>query len=118
MIKIKDGVKFDIIAPGGYLIIQALKQASRNLERDLVITSGTDGIHSGENDPHHRGEAYDIRTHDFPDNEVKNKLVYMLNMLLGHDFYAFLEDADGNNEHVHVQVAKGVHFDVSNLIEV
>jgi len=115
MIKLKEGVEFSVIAPGGFFILQALKKTSRNLDIDLTITSGTDGVHSGPDDPHYHGEAYDIRSHDIPDN--KKQVIYMLNMTLGNKFYAFLEDPDQSNEHIHVQVAKHEKFTISDLLE-
>jgi len=105
MVKLKIGVQLDPIAPGGFLILQALKKVSTELNIDLTITSGTDGEHSGPHDPHKRGEAYDIRTHDFQD-DVKGKVVFRLSEILGKSFYVFLEDRGTSNEHIHAQVAK------------
>ncbi len=114
MIKVKDGVQFAVIAPGGFLILQKLKQVSRDIGIDLTITSGTDGEHSGPNDPHKRGEAYDIRSHDLIS---KSSIVYMLGLRLGPKFYAFLEDPDNSNEHIHVQVAKDKTFTIHDLLD-
>lgn len=121
MLKVKDGVEFKVIAPGGFRIIMALKAISRNLEVPLTITSGTDSVHGdfpgglGENDPHYRGEAYDVRTHDLVDN--KNQLIYMLNTMLGREFYAFLENPGTASEHCHVQVTNGAKFTMQDLLD-
>ena len=106
----KPGVLFNIIAPGGFRILYAIDRAAQSLGVDLTITSGTDGEHSGPNDPHHRGEAYDIRSHEF-DEPTKQKV---LNELMGfldlEHFYGFLESPGSPNEHFHIQVKKGTTF--------
>lgn len=56
VIRVKDGVLFLKIAPAGFRILSAIDQVAQALSLDLVITSGTDGEHSGPLDPHHRGE--------------------------------------------------------------
>ena len=56
------------------MILAALKAASKTLNLDLTITSGTDGVHSGPGDVHHRGEAYDVRSHDFQASFVEAAL--------------------------------------------
>lgn len=116
MIKIKDGVEFSVIAPGGYAIIRALKQVSRNIEQDLTITSGTDGEHSGPHDPHKLGKAYDIRSHDMIDDTMKRQVVFSLSTILGSKFYAALESPGTFNEHIHIQVAKFQEFTIFDLL--
>jgi hypothetical protein len=108
MIKIKEGVKFDIVAPSGAMILQTIKSCAKFHSCDLTITSGTDGKHSGENDPHHRGEAYDIRSHDLLQ---KDSVLEYISQQLGSNFYAFIEDRDKLNEHIHIQIRKGLLFD-------
>jgi hypothetical protein len=73
----------------------------------VVITAGTNGVHSGPADPHYRGDALDLRTHTFPTRDSKFAYAARLNQILGDNFYAFVEDPDSPNEHIHVQVAKG-----------
>ena len=65
VITTKEGVLFQKIAPAGFRILSAIDQVSQALSVNLVITSGTDGEHSGPNDPHHRGEAFDVRSQSF-----------------------------------------------------
>jgi hypothetical protein len=65
MVTTKDGVDFAVVAPAGFVILAALKTLSAEEGVDLVITSACDGVHSGPGDPHHSGEAYDVRSHDF-----------------------------------------------------
>lgn len=106
VLRVKDGVEFATIAPGGFRILRVLDSIA-GLSSDLIITSGTDGTHSGPLDPHHRGEAYDIRSHD-----LANKLgtLSLIQTQLGTAFFAFLEDPQTDNEHIHVQVRKGTTF--------
>jgi hypothetical protein len=106
-VRVKEGVEFKVIAPGGFRILAALDHTAVFISHDLTITSGTDGEHSGPNDPHHKGEGYDIRSHDLPDKQLA---LSMLTGFLGSEFYAFLEDPDSENEHIHCQVAKGTIY--------
>ena len=106
----KPGVLFTIIAPSGFRILEALGVVARTVGHDLTITSACDGEHSGPDDPHHRGEAYDIRTHDLgfvPPLVVLGKLQDELGTTL---FYSFLEDAGTENEHIHVQQRHGIVY--------
>lgn len=106
----KQGVQFSVIAPGGARILSAIDQTAAKLDVDLVITSGTDGEHSGPDDPHHKGEAYDVRSHSF-EGEEKDKVLAQIMTLLGWDhFYGFLEDAGTDGEHFHFQVKKGTNY--------
>lgn len=107
VIRVKPGVEFAMIAPGGFRILWAIEDLAASIAYDLTITSGTDGAHSGPTDPHHRGEAYDVRSHDLPDKEAT--LIAMMNRL-GPQFYAFLESPGTDNEHIHAQVKKGTTY--------
>lgn len=105
----KSTVQFAKIAPGGFRILSAIDQASAKLGLDLVITSGTDGTHSGPNDPHHRGEAYDLRTHNLTP-EQKDRVLAEVMGTLGPAFFGFLESPGTDNEHIHIQVRKGTIY--------
>lgn len=110
VLRIKDGVQFSEIAPGGFRILAALDVTASLSNSDLTITSACDGEHSGPLDPHHRGEAYDVRTHDLT-TEQKQRLIENTMKILGWDsFYGFLEDAGTDNEHAHFQVKKGTVY--------
>lgn len=115
MIKVKDGVEFTVVAPAGWMILQALKRASEYLLRDLTITSACDGAHSGPNDPHKKGEAYDIRSKDI---EIESK-EYVLDIIMrgldGKQFYGYLESPGTLNEHFHIQRAKGTTFSIEDF---
>lgn len=103
-------MSFAVIAPGGFRILSAIETTARKLGKDLCITSACDGEHSGPDDPHHRGEAYDVRSHDF-DDAFKAVVLNALQALLPlANFYAFLESPGTDNEHFHIQVRKGTTY--------
>jgi hypothetical protein len=107
---IKDGVRFDITAPAGLVIVGALWMTAQILRMDLTITSGTDGNHSGPEDPHKKGEAIDSRSQGYT-LEVKNKILNTMMGILGWErFYGFLESPDTPNEHFHFQKKKGTVY--------
>jgi hypothetical protein len=109
VVRAKEGVQFTVISPAGFHILGTFDYLSGVVGYDLVITSACDGEHSGPNDPHHKGEAYDVRTHDH--EEGKYTFLKILQEQLGDKFYAFLEDPDTPNEHIHVQLAIGAMYD-------
>lgn len=110
VIRLKPDVVFTDIAPGGFRILSAIDQTAKALGMDLTITSACDGMHSGPLDPHHRGEAYDLRTHDLTVQQKQDVLDKIM-AILGYDyFYGFLESPDTDNEHIHVQVKRGTKF--------
>lgn len=119
----KIGVSFSTISPAGFRIIAALWLTSKQLGRDLVITSGTDGAHSGTDDPHHMGSAFDVRTYDIAD---KPGLLHTLMGNLCEDsqdsmqaqdggyvtryFFGWIENAGQENEHLHVQKRRNLNY--------
>jgi len=110
VVRIKNGVQ-SVLSPAGIRILSALDHVAQALGRDITVTSGSDGEHSGPSDPHHFGNAYDIRTHDDPDKQ--QLIVALLNRLAETDqgrFYAFIEDDGGPNEHIHCQLRKGTVY--------
>lgn len=100
--------KVESIAPGGFRLLAALWAVSVIRQESLTITSACDGEHSGPDDPHHRGEAYDVRSHDLTDKHAT--LACLVANLDRRYFYAFLEDEGTPNEHIHCQVRKGVAY--------
>ena len=108
----KDGCAFAVISPAGFHILSAIDQIAVWDQLAVTITSGTDGTHGttatpGVSDPHYRGEAYDIRTHDLPD---KQAFLVKLQQTLGPRFFAFIEYPDQAAEHIHVQLRNGEQF--------
>lgn len=117
MVNIKAGVTF-VFSMGGFPILQAIKTNSRMLGVDLTITSGSDGEHSGPDDPHHFGNAYDVRSHDLTDLIKRQFLANLNNLLPNGKFFYFLEDANTGNEHFHIQVKKGTEFTIQDYFNV
>lgn len=107
-VRVKDRVLFTVITPGGFRILAALESAVAYIAHDLTITSACDGIHSGPEDPHPQGRAYDVRTHDLPDKHLA--LDAIISFLGEVRFYCFLEDPDSDNEHIHCQVRHGMTY--------
>lgn len=108
VVRVKDGVLFSVISPGGFRLLSAINGAAVTLNHDITITAACDGLHSGPDDPHHKGNAYDVRTHDVPDKEAL--LREIMNRLDAGRFFGFIEDPDTDNEHIHCQVKKGTIF--------
>ena len=109
VLRVKPGVTFSVIAPGGFRILSALDQVAARLAIDLVLTSACDGLHSGPDDPHHKGEAYDVRCHDFSADET-HVILRTATGILGEAFFGFLEDEGTPNVHFHWQVRKGTVY--------
>lgn len=108
VVRVKPGVEFTTIAPGGFRILAALVAVAGRIGHDITITSGTDGVHSGADDPHHLGKAYDIRVHDLPDPSV---VLQDIQMEIGtEEFYSFIEGEGTAGEHIHCQVRQGVSY--------
>lgn len=115
-ITVKPGVVFAVVAPAGFVILQALKTVSAGVAVDLTITSATDGAHAGPTDPHKLGEAYDVRSHDF-DAETKGRVLAAIIAALGRDrFFAFLEAPGTPHEHFHLQRKKGTTFTIEDWL--
>ncbi len=110
---VKDTVTF-VYHPAGFRILEAVKAVARRLAIDVVVTSGSDGAHSGPGDPHHTGEAYDLRTHGLSP-AVKISLLRGIQSELQDNieprrFYSFIEAPGTANEHIHVQRRKSTVF--------
>jgi hypothetical protein len=107
----KPGVLFTVISPAGFHILWAVRSAALTLGHDITITSACDGLHSGPDDPHHLGQAYDLRTHDLPDPDDRKLMLDTIMSTLGTaKFYGFIEDPDTGNEHIHVQLRHGIMY--------
>lgn len=120
----KLGCQFAVIAPGGFRLLWAFGTlAALPGAQDIIITSGTDSLHSGPDDPHHLGMAYDVRTHDLPDTQKDAFVRQVLTTLddgplvpqadggyVTERFFGWIEDAETPNEHAHFQVRHGVTY--------
>jgi len=111
MLLTKDGIRF------ADPILNAAQRASELLALPIRITSGTDGAHSGPDDPHHSGHAYDFGSHEFADKEkVLDTLMGSLDDgptdnkddgIVTTRYFGWLEAAGTPNEHFHVQLRRG-----------
>ena len=107
-----DTVRLAVIVPATVRLLDAVVKVAATLDDvdAVVITSGSDGEHSGPSDPHHLGRALDLRSHNFPDAEAKSAFVGALTHELGERFFVFLEDGGTANEHVHVQLRRFLDY--------
>lgn len=96
------GVKTSV-RPYSLTIMAAVANVARKLERPdvVVITSAHDGTHA-QGSRHYRGEAVDVRSHNFPNQTAK--LAFLADVLqrLGPDFSGALEAEGAPNEHFHI----------------
>jgi hypothetical protein len=118
-ILIKPGVEFGgVLHPAGARILEVLKQVVAALDFDVTITSARDGMHSGTGDPHHSGEAFDLRVHGLTPAQIQ-RLLHDLKTGLYREprlFYAFLEAPRTPNAHIHLQRRKGKTYSVEDYL--
>lgn len=129
-VSFKAGARLDKLTLGGACLLGALVRTAQTLNVGLVITSGTDGVHSGTTDnPHASGNALDVRSNDLTPDMRQRVLRMVMSDLAGVTlllqrnpiivvtsgglatelFFGWLEDVGTPNEHFHFQVRKGVH---------
>lgn len=117
-VTIKPGATFSVIAPGGYAILRALRTIAAAYSQDVVITSGTDGEHSGPTDPHKKGEAYDVRSKNMEGDE-KVRFLSDLHRLLGLELFYFVLESPGDvTEHFHIQVRQHRRYTIDDLLHI
>lgn len=131
MLTCKPGVEFTIIAPAGLKLLDAIARAGAILKLPIVITSACDGVHSGPNDPHYLGAAYDLRTHDFTDAQKRMLLSEIMHTLAVNamdapltvssglatvHFFGFLEAQGTPNEHMHLQQRNQVSYTMADYL--
>ena len=117
-------VYFSPMPLAGQAILDALKAVAAALSFDLTVTSGADGTHSGPDDPHHKGLAYDVRSHDIP-SPAKGNVLYAVMQTLAtpgeqpehssgglivHYFFGWIEALGQAGEHYHFQLRHGVQY--------
>ena len=88
VVRVKPGVRFDIIAPAGFRILAAIDALTQKLGRDVLITCGTDS-HTLP-DPHCKGEAYDVGVFGWSATEIESALRHM-RLALGDPFTVLYE---------------------------
>ena len=122
-ILIKKGVDFGTnLAPAGARILEALKRIAAEVDFDITITSARDGAHSGPTDPHHSGEAFDLRTKTLAPAQKQLLLTRLRQELYPklpgelRRYYVVLEDAGGSNEHIHGQRRLGTTYSAYDFL--
>jgi hypothetical protein len=110
VVRVKDGVAFTTIAPAGFRILRAIDYTANRLGLDLTITSACDGDHSGPGDPHHAGEAFDLRTHGLTDAKLQDVLHTLGSVLNSEQFFVLHESIGTPNEHIHAQRRRNTVF--------
>lgn len=117
---IKDGVDFgSTLAPAGARILGVLKRLAPTYDFDITITSARDGVHSGPDDPHHSGEAFDVRSNGLNSLQVARLLHDVqvgLYTATPRRFYAFYEAAGAPNAHIHIQRRSGTIYTVLDFL--
>ncbi len=96
---VKEGVAFDPCTPELVDGIIATTLVYAQYKAPLVITSGSDGVHTagGDHDPHYLGYAFDARTRDIG-NDVLPLMVVDLREALGSQWRVVVE-----SNHIHCQ---------------
>lgn len=108
MLITKSDVKFGGFAPGLMVILAGLQQLSTELKEDIMITSGSEGVHM-KTSRHYKFEAVDIRSHTW-DIKKKFEVRARLEQILGPRFTVLVEDVGNDNEHFHIQVKMGTKY--------
>lgn len=119
-----DLATFDRISPAGFRILGALESAARALDLNLIITCGTED-HPAD-DPHTRGEAYDIRVRDLSVENMISVIHFLHEAFVPDAFTVLLETPIGFSDprlvaiqylnpqasgpHLHVQPKKGTVY--------
>jgi len=117
---VKPGVEFGtVLAPAGAQILEKLKLIVAGYDFNVTITSARDGVHSGPLDPHHSGEAFDLRVNDLTPGQIGRLLSDLRLFLYGEPrrFYAFLEAPGTPNAHIHVQRRAGTTYSVLDYLQ-
>lgn len=119
----KAGCETHTIAPSGVRILGALERCAQVLQHDLVITCGSDS--HPPSDPHSKGQAFDVRSHDLTPDQKDKLLSAMMQALsegpqdvvtpkdggfVTQHFFGWLEHKGEPAEHFHWQQRNGVPF--------
>lgn len=123
VLRAKAGVMFERIAPAGFRILAALDGLTKVLASDQDITCGTEG--HADDDPHTRGEAYDVSVRNMNVAMVLKAKTY-LEQVLGSRFTVLYEvptrpldavlasiaflNPDASAPHFHIQPKKATLY--------
>lgn len=121
MIVFKENVRIKEFSASLEWMLHCLFELVRNrpsfVPVSVMVTSINDSVHSSAS-KHYTDDAIDVRSHNFLSQQDKqNFLSLYINMLNSHPmlrdhFWGFLEDPGTENEHFHIQVKKGLSFEV------
>jgi hypothetical protein len=119
VVRAAPGVRFDRIAPAGFRILAAFDGLSKRIDRDVLITSGTDSHTSGR---HPLGEAFDLSVREWTPSMIVQAVAF-LRLTLGARFTVLYEvptspqhpelqaiafvNGNASGRHIHVQPVKG-----------
>lgn len=118
----KDNCRFKVMTPALLFMIGHLNKIMSDIPSipDLMITSVNDSGHSiNPQSRHYTDEAIDVRTHNFTDTMQKmtflNQITSRMNTdpeaLVANCFWGQIEDLNTPNEHCHLQVTMGKHYE-------
>ena len=101
-INVKDGVIFKEI--NSFLLnIMITSSAVMDLfGMSPTVTSANDGTHMPTS-RHYDNMALDLRTHDLPSQEIKDRFLQEMKSRLGADYIVIFEGLGTPNEHLHCQ---------------
>lgn len=117
---VKPGVEFGtVLAPAGAQILEKLKRIVALYPFDVTITSARDGQHSGPLDPHHSGEAFDLRVHGLSAAQVDLLLTDIKAALyrIPRRFFVLLESPGTAQAHIHIQRRSGTLYSVLDYLQ-
>lgn len=120
----KPGCDTRVLGKAGVRILGTLDTLARHFGHDITVTCANEDHKLP--DPHVSGEAFDIRTHDWPDDH-KHAVLHELAIALADDpvkdapkpvsiglatmrFYAQLEHPGQPTEHIHAQRRNGTVY--------
>jgi hypothetical protein len=112
-IAFKENVRIKIYSRAIREILDALFELQNLYDwlPDLVVTSCNDGTHK-PGSRHYTNEAMDVRSKNFKSNKEKRDFVNALQTYLGSKYTVLFESEGMDNEHFHIQVKKGISYDV------
>lgn len=110
MVTFKSTVRLAALTPVLMRIFQALIILDDEMAGDIVVTSINDSQHMSGSQ-HYRNTALDIRTNDRP-KYADQLMVARLRQILGPHFTVLYESEGTVNEHIHVQLKRGLDPDV------
>ncbi len=118
----KPGARWDTPTSAGTRILGVLDRAASVCRTNLEVASGTDGAHSGPDDPHKRGLAFDVSVANLSTLLIVQLKTY-LEQVLGPAFTVLFEcptrpvepqltaiawvNPDATGRHFHIQPKKG-----------